>query len=159
MTARTRQIVLTHRLLLSMFVAGIAGAVAAQPTFSGEGPPALSAPPRTESGASGVPQAAEKPAVAPEGASAMTIHIDPQTGAIRKEPAPGTVPLKLTPKLKSAVSRSHEGLVETPSSVADGGVKVDLQGRFQSPLAVTIDANGKIKLQHLDEPRDTIDKK
>ena len=44
---------------------------------------------------------------------------------------------------------------EVPSSVPGGGVKVDLQGRFQSPLVGTIDADGKVKMQHLDEPHES----
>jgi hypothetical protein len=80
----------------------------------------------------------------------MTIHVDPQTGAILKEPAPGTVPLPLTPQLQNALSTSHQGLVEAPGAVPGGGVKLDLQGRFQSPLIVTIDSDGKVTMQHLD---------
>jgi hypothetical protein len=49
--------------------------------------------------------------------------------------------------------------VEIPSVVPGGGVKVDLQGRFRSPLLVTIDANGKAKMQHLDEMPDSGDMK
>jgi hypothetical protein len=81
----------------------------------------------------------------------MMIYVDPQTGALRKEAAPGTVPLQLTPELRNAISTSHQGLVEVPSPVPDGGVTVDLQGRFQSPLFATIDANGQIKIRHLHE--------
>ena len=33
-----------------------------------------------------------------------------------------------------------------------GGVKLDLQGRFQSPLIATVDENGKVRMQHLGEP-------
>jgi hypothetical protein len=82
----------------------------------------------------------------------MKIYIDPQIGAILREPAPGTAPLQLSPELRNALSTSHQGLVEAPSSVPGGGVKVDLQGRFQSPLVVTIDSSGKVKMQHLGEP-------
>ena len=81
----------------------------------------------------------------------MTIHIDPQTGTILKEPAPGTVPLQLTPELQNRLSTSDTGLVEVPSAVPGKGVKIDLQGRFQNPLIVTIDANGQVKTQHLNE--------
>jgi hypothetical protein len=104
-------------------------AVVAPPVFSGENQ------------AAGVP----------EGAAGMTIHVDPQTGAILKEPAPGAVPLQLTPQLRNSLSTSHQGLVETPSAAPGGGIKLDLQGRFQNPLIVTTDANGKLKMQHLDE--------
>lgn len=140
-----------HKLLLGLLVAGAGFAVAAQPAFPGEGPSVPSEQPRTGAGASSGPPPAEKPATGPEGVSGMTIHIDPRTGALLKEPAPGTVPLQLTPQLKNALSTSHQGLVETPSSVPGGGVKVDLQGRFQSPVFATIDANGKLKIQHLHE--------
>jgi hypothetical protein len=81
----------------------------------------------------------------------MVIYIDPQTGAIRNTPTPGTVPVQLTPQLQNALSTSHQGLTESPNPVPGGGVKVDLQGRFQSPLVATIDANGKLKVQHLHE--------
>ena len=92
-------------------------------------------------------------------AAGMVIHVDPKTGAILKEPAPGSVPIQLTPQLRNALSTSHQGLVETPSSVPGGGVRLDLQGRFQNPLFVTIDADGKVKIQHLPEPPESSDKK
>jgi len=131
---------LTHGLLMGLVVAG--GAVAAQPAFPGEAPPP-----------------AETPHAVPETAPGMTIYIDPQTGAILRQPAPGTVPLQLTPQLQNALSTSHQGLLETPGPVSGGGVKVDLQGRFRSPLFVTIDANGKVKMRHLDEAPEAGDKK
>ncbi len=81
----------------------------------------------------------------------MVIYIDPQTGALLKEPAPGTVPLQLTPQLQNALSTSHHGLIEEPSPVPGGGVKLDLQGRFRSPLFVTTDASGKLRIRHLPE--------
>ena len=119
---------LRRRLLVGLLVAIGGFVVVVPPVFSGESQPAA------------VP-----------GAAGMTIYIDPQTGAILKEPAPGSVPLQLTPQLRNALSTSHQGLVETPSAVVGGGIKLDLQGRFQNPLIVTIDADGKLKTQHLDE--------
>jgi len=98
-----------------------------------------------------------QPAAVSAGAPGMTIHVDPQTGAILKEPAPGTVPLQLSPQLSNALSTSDQGLVETPSPVTGGGVKLDLQGRFQNPLIVTIDADGKVKTQHLSETPAVVD--
>lgn len=109
--------------------------------------------------ANGPQPPAEKPVSIPEGASGMKVYIDPQTGAILKRPAPGTVPLKLSPQHQNAFSTSHQGLVEVPSSVPGGGFKVDLQGRFRSPLIVTIDENGKVKMQHLEETSKSGDKK
>ena len=116
-------------LFVSLLVVAGSFAVVARPVFSGE----------------------NTPAAVPEGAAGMTIHVDPQTGAILKEPAPGAVPLQLTPQLRNSLSTSHQGLVEAPSAAAGGGIKLDLQGRFQNPLIVTIDANGKLNTQHLDE--------
>jgi hypothetical protein len=87
------------------------------------------------------------------------IYIDPQTGAILPEPAPGSVPLQLSPQQQNAFSTSHEGLVEVPSAVPGGGFKLDLQGRFQSPLIGTVDANGKVRIHHLGEPPESGDQK
>jgi len=145
----------THRLLLtSLLAAGTCFAVAAQPAFPGESQPAPSGQTQAGSATSVSPQTAE----APVPATGMTIYIDPNTGAILKEPAPGTVPLQLTPQLQNALSTSDRGLVEVPGSVPGGGVKLDLQGRFQSPLFATIDANGKIRIQHLPETQESGEK-
>jgi hypothetical protein len=100
------------------------------------------------------PSAAAPPpsgGAAPQGAPGFKVHIDPQTGRLLKEAAPGSVPLQLSPREQNARSTSQQGLREIPSPVPGGGVKVDLQGRFRSPLIATIDANGKVRMQHLDE--------
>ena len=86
----------------------------------------------------------------PADAAGMTVYIDPQTGAILRQPAPGSVPLRLSPLEQNAVSTSHRGLVEVP--VPGGGYKLDHQGRFQTPLIATVGADGKVKTQHLGEP-------
>lgn len=44
--------------------------------------------------------------------------------------------------LGDAVSQSSEGLVEAKSPVKGGGYMVNLQGRFQNAMTMTIDANG-----------------
>jgi len=104
-------------------------------------------------------ESAGKPAAVPEGAAGMKVYIDPQTGAIRTTPAPGTEPLQLTPQEQNSLSTSHEGLVEVPGTQPGGGMKLNLQGRFQSPMMGTIDANGKVKMQHLGEMPESGDKK
>jgi hypothetical protein len=129
-----------HRLLTSLLGIAACAVAAAPPAFAGEDPSA--APARPSAG---------QPAATPQGAG-MIIYIDPQTGAIRQDPAPGTLPLELSPQERNAMSTSHEGLVEVPSTVPGGGVMIDLQGRFQSPLIGTIDADGKLNMQHLGEP-------
>jgi hypothetical protein len=81
-------------------------------------------------------------------APGMKAFVDPQTGAFTREPAPGTAPLELSPAERNAFSTSHEGLVEVPNTVPGGGFKLDLQGRFQSPLTVTVGPDGKVTMQH-----------
>ena len=130
-----------------------------QPAFAGESQPVLSGQPQEGSGDSGAAQAAEKPAAVPGSAPGMMIHIDPKTGAFLKEPAPGSVPLLLTPELQNALSTSHQGLIAVPSRVPGGGVKLDLQGRFRSPMVGTVDADGNVKIQHLHEMPKPDDKK
>jgi hypothetical protein len=135
-----------HRMaqgLLGLLALGAWLVMAVQPAFPGESQSASPSQTQTESNAG----ASQPPPAVPEAAAGMIVYLDPQTGALRHAPAPGTVPLQLTPALQNAVSTSHQGLVETPA--AGGGVKVDLQGRFQSPLVATIDAHGNLSMQHL----------
>jgi hypothetical protein len=79
----------------------------------------------------------------------MFVHIDPQTGVILQQPAPGTVPLQLTPQILNALSTSAQGLIEVPSAVPGGGVSINLQGRFQSAVFGTIGTDGKSTVRHL----------
>ena len=149
MKGRRLEMPITGGLLASIIGIAACSLVTARPALPEEGAPdtSVSKPP------------AEKPAAVPEGASGLTIHIDPQTGVIRQAPAPGAVPLQLPPRQQNSLSTSHEGLVEVPNPVPGGGVKLDLQGRFQSPLIGTIDANGKVNMHHLGEPPEPGDKK
>jgi hypothetical protein len=148
MVRRTYRKQMTRKLLTSLLGVAVCIAVTGQSAYSEEG--------TAGSSPAAPPPAAEKPAV-PAGTSGMTVYVDPQTGAILPEPAPGSVPLRLSPQEQSALSTSHEGLVEVP--VPGGGVKVDLQGRFQSPLVGTIDAHGKLQMQHLGESPESGDHK
>jgi hypothetical protein len=100
---------------------------------------------------SALPQAYSDTPAATRSESGMVVYVDPQTGVVRSEPAPGTVPLQLTPQERNALSTSHEGLVEVP--LPGGGHKLDLQGRFQSPLIGTMGPDGKLRIQHLGEPK------
>ncbi len=82
----------------------------------------------------------------PEGAAAMRVYSDPQTGKF--EVPTGGPSVEEIESLGRAFSTSSQGLVETPSPVQGGGVKIDLQGRFRSPLVATQGANGKYSIQH-----------
>lgn len=92
--------------------------------------------------------AEEQPKHRPVMQGGMVIYIDPKTGALLQEPAPGAVMMEFSPAMRNAMSTSSEGLVERESPVPGGGMIVDLQGRFQSPLIATVDADGKVKMHH-----------
>jgi hypothetical protein len=128
-------------LVFSLFCAG-----GIQPTLAAEWQPASAEATQAPSSATLVPDD-EQPAGAVEGAAGMRIYRDPVTGELRDPPAEAPAQVSLPPY--DALSTSSEGLVETPSPVPGGGVMVDLQGRFRSPLIATQDAEGKITIQHL----------
>ena len=100
----------------------------------------------------------KKTSGATEGTPGMRVYIDPKTGEFTKPP-PGVAPTEVSPSLKDALSTSSEGLVETPSPAPGGGVMIDLQGRFRSPLTATRDAEGKLKIQHQPRPSESSEKK
>ena len=79
----------------------------------------------------------------------LRVHIDPQTGRLTKKPGTG-IPMQLSPAEVNALSTSHHGLVEALSPRSRGGVFINLQGRFQSPLVATVDETGKVTIHHLD---------
>lgn len=83
----------------------------------------------------GVVRAGEVPAT-PSTAPAMRVYVDPKTGAILHEP-----PQQIAPEeLPTPASQSGEGLVERPAP--GGGVMIDLQGRFMSPITATAAPDG-----------------
>lgn len=149
----------TRELLMGLLLAGAGFAVAAAPAFAADNESAPAGQTQTRSGARPEEPPAVTPATVPGGGSGVMIYIDPKTGRLLKEPAPGTVPLAVSPALDNARSTSHQGLVEVPSPVPGGGVEVDLQGRFQNPLIGTIDADGKVRMHHLHETVDSVDRR
>lgn len=85
-------------------------------------------------------------APAPARAAGMRVYRDPQTGEFTDPPLPATAPVE------RALNRSHEGLVATPNTaVPNGGVKLDLQGRFRSYSIVTKDAEGNVSVRCVPE--------
>lgn len=111
-----------------------------QPALSGE-----TEPPSPEKATEAKP---------PGSAPGMRVYIDPQTGGFLSEPPPGVTLPELSPAERNALSTSHQGLTETPGTVPGGGVMLDLQGRFQSPLTATVGPDGKLTIEHnrLDAP-------
>ena len=149
MNPRTYRRNLAARFVMGLLVASCA--MTARAAFAGEAEQTASGQPEATSRPTTDRQAGEKATIVPGHASGMTIYIDPQTGTISKEPAPGAVPLQLSPTIATALSTSDQGLIEVASPVPGGGFKIDLQGRFQSPQVATIDANGNVKILHLHE--------
>ena len=86
----------------------------------------------------------QSPAVATGG---MRAYVDPQTGALLPAPPPGVAP-QPTPH---AFSRAAAGLAE--EAAPGGGVMVNLQGRFQSPMIGTIAPDGSARVE-CQGPRD-----
>ena len=145
MNARNDKTQVAGRLLRSLLGAAVCCAVAAPPSSAAEDAPAAQPP--------GAAQAsAALPSATAEGFGGMTIHIDPKTGAILSQPAPGSEALQFTPDQQRAFSTSQQGLREVAGTEPGGGIKVDLQGRFQSPLIATMGADGKVRMQHAGEP-------
>jgi len=77
----------------------------------------------------------------------IIVHIDPKTGEIIIPPAralPGPVAQPSVDAIKKPLAEPRE----TPSPVPGGGVMIDLDERFQTPLSATIDTEGKVRFQH-----------
>jgi hypothetical protein len=81
-------------------------------------------------------------AAVPSGTGGMRAYADPRTGALRERPLPGEAKAPPT----AAFSRSAVGLVETPAP--GGGIMLDLQGRFRSPLVATVAPDGTVRIDH-----------
>jgi len=82
-----------------------------------------------------------------EKSPAIIVHIDPQTGQIITPPAtlsPGQVPQSSL----GAAEKTPPQLQQKLSPVPGGGVMIELDDRFQTPLTATIDADGKVRLEH-----------
>jgi hypothetical protein len=151
MNARTHRTSMIGLVVMHLLAVGACLSLAVPPAFALDPGPGPAKDTEATPGTTGAQQLGATSGALAGGAPGMTIYIDPSTGALLREPAPGSVPLQLTPRLQNAFSTSHQGLSEVPISVPGGGVKVDLQGRFRSPLIATTDASGKVRLQHLRE--------
>ena len=90
-----------------------------------------------------------------QGAAGFRAYVDPETGELTEPPedaAPEEAPV-------ADFSTSEEGLVVEPHPEPDGGVMVDLQGRFRSPLVATVEADGKVKIKHVACPGNSTQRK
>jgi hypothetical protein len=93
----------------------------------------------------------------PEKTPAIIVHIDPQTGRIITPPTtplPGQVPQSPLDTAKQPLPQ----LQQTLSPVPGGGVMIQLDERFHTPLTATIDADGKVRFEHKPAVSGTNDK-
>jgi hypothetical protein len=81
-------------------------------------------------------------------ASGQNIVVDRQTGQTR--PLTPDEARTLAEGIKQLVNQSTDGLVQVRH--ADGGVSMDLQGRFQNVLLVKKEADGSISEACVDNP-------
>ena len=89
-------------------------------------------------------KATQTPAAnAPSTSPGMQVFIDPKTGKLLEQPPEGAVLGAPSPALPEPVQ------VESP--VPDGGVMVDVQGRFDTPLEATTGPDGKPVIRHSGE--------
>lgn len=73
--------------------------------------------------------------------AALRVHLDPETGEI--VPVTGLDKAELERQMSQMLNRSSAGLREVRH--ADGGVSVDLEGRFQSLSVATTDSTGAVQ--------------
>jgi hypothetical protein len=83
-----------------------------------------------------------------EKAPGIIVYIDPQSGEITAGPSAALPAQRGQQSLESAGQPVSE-LQETLSPVPGGGVVIHLGERFSTPLTATIDADGKLRLEHL----------
>ena len=83
-------------------------------------------------------------------AESMRAVFDPETGELILVPSRET--RTLSPHLAKALCRSSDGL--NAVELMDGGVGVDLRGRFQHVMLARIAADGSIEMVCVDHPED-----
>lgn len=82
-------------------------------------------------------------------APAQKAYVDPRTGELVTPPEPDA-PAEAEGRAvqPSALKSSTEAMEEKPSPVQDGGMMIDLKGRFQNPLSATTDDNNAARIEH-----------
>ncbi len=99
----------------------------------------------------GLPTAPADPAS--DHAAALRVQLDPETGEI--VPVTGLDKAELDRQMSQMLNRSADGLREARH--ADGGVSVDLEGRFQSLSVATIDSTGQVQTRCLSSEQERKD--
>jgi hypothetical protein len=83
---------------------------------------------------------AAKPAAPVAGGAGMVVAVDPETGALRMPTAEEMQTLQSMNR-DDALNLSNQGLSAEP--LTGGGIKIDLQGRFQDYSVVRVGPDGK----------------
>lgn len=137
-------------LLVSTLVLSVSFAVSIQPVLPAELQQTSSAetPVSPHATTTVAEKRGEKTVHSPREAAGIRVYINPTTGEIL-EPSAGALAVETPESLAEAFNTSSAGLVETPSPVPGGGIILDLQGRFHSPLVATQEADGKISIEHM----------
>jgi len=78
---------------------------------------------------------------------AVIVHIDPKTGRI-VAPSPAALSGEVAQPSVGTAQKSPAELRETLSPVPGGGVVIELDERFMTPLTATIDSEGKLHVEH-----------
>lgn len=100
-----------------------------------------------------VVQAAEKTgAVLTDTAASQRAYVDPETGKLIPRPAQEAAAERVSAQPSALGCPDDEEEVK-PSPVKDGGIMVDLKGRFQNPIKATVDEQGGSRIEHPDENR------
>ena len=89
---------------------------------------------------------------------AIIVHIDPKTGKIIPAPSE-TLPVRGAQPQLQAPTKLPSELYETISPVPGGGVMIHLDERFMTPSTATIDADGKVRVEHQSSVSDSNEKK
>jgi hypothetical protein len=76
----------------------------------------------------------------------MVVHIDPNTGRPTSRPLPDQA-ADIASSLAARANRSSQGLVEEVGPT--GGVRVNLRGRYRSPLVAVADTDGGVHVDHV----------
>lgn len=83
----------------------------------------------------------------PQNQAGYRAYIDPDTGQLTSPPTPqARKSLPLNPNEQNAMSTSHTGLSQ--ENIPGKGVKLNLQGRFQSSTFATIEDSGEVSISH-----------
>ena len=80
----------------------------------------------------------------------MRIYLDPGTSEVTTQPH-GSAAAQSQKEALQAIKPTVTELREAVSPVPGGGFMIDLKDQFMSPLAATVDGNGKVSVKHESE--------